>query len=235
MPKLGLALPVSSRSASELMRSLKDLIDDKEPAWPLVQQWIADASVDVDVLPTTPKTGGAALHAMQVTTRSPMGAIVYSSAGIIIDSGWLRVPGAGGHARFQRSLPEWNRGRSEGYLLVADDAVGGFFAINGGALGTDRGNIYYYAPDSLKWEPCELGYSDFLVWSMSGKLSEFAETLRWKGWQLEVKALNGDQSINFYPFLFAKGPPLKKRSRKVVSVTEQYELQLDMQRQLDAQ
>src|SRR5262245_1681878 len=126
------------------MRPLKDLIDDNEPAWPQVQQWIAEASVDVEVLPATPQSGGAALYATQVTTRSPMGAIIHRSAGLFIDSGWLRVLGSGGHARFQRSLPEWNRGRGNGYLLVADDAVGGSFAVNGGALGADRGNIYYY-------------------------------------------------------------------------------------------
>jgi hypothetical protein len=119
--------------------------------------------------------------------------------------------------------------------LVADDAVGGSFAINGGGLGEDSGNIYYYAPDSLRWEPCELRYSDFLVWAMSDKLGEFYESLRWEGWQAEVKPLTGDQAINFYPFLFAQGPPLKERSRSPVPVEEQYALQLDMQRQLGGQ
>ena len=34
------------------------------------------------------------------------------------------------------------------YLLVADDVLGGFFAINGGAFDGKAGNIFYYAPDS---------------------------------------------------------------------------------------
>src|ERR1700724_1908741 len=141
------------------MRSLRELIDDSEPAWPLVEQWIGKAAIDVDVLLADPAAGEAALYATQITTRSPLGAIAYQAAGLLIDSGWLRVLGAGGHPRFHRSLPGWNKGRSNGYLLVADDAVGGFFALNGGALGKDRGDIYYFAPDSLKWESCKFGYS----------------------------------------------------------------------------
>ncbi len=216
------------------MRALSELIDRNEPAWPLVLQWIGEASVSVEVLPAEPTAGEAALFATQVTTRSPMGAIVLNAAGILIDSGWLRVLGAGDHPRFQRSLPKWNEGRSNGFYLVADDAVGGFFAINGGAFGDDPGNIYFYAPDSLRWEPCRFGYSQFLVWAMSAKLGEFYSSLRWDGWESEVKKLTGDQAIGVYPFFFIdNGVPIKERYRGLVPVGEQYALQYDMQRQLD--
>jgi hypothetical protein len=215
------------------MRALAELVDRKEPAWPLVQQWIAEASVPVDMLPADPVAGDAALHATQVTTRSPMGAIAHNTAGIFIDNGWLRVLGAGKHPRLERSLPVWNEGRSHQFFLVADDVVGGFFAINGGALGGDLGNVYFYAPDSLRWEPCGFGYSQFLVWAMSEKLSEFYDSLRWDDWVSEVKQLSGDQAINIYPFLSAKGPPIKERHRRAVPVAEQWALQLDLQRQLD--
>ncbi len=215
------------------MRTLAELIDHKEPAWPLVQQWIAEASVSVEVFPADPAAGGTALHATQLTTRSPLGAIAHNAAGILIDNGWLRVLGAGKHPRFQRSLPEWNEGRSNRFFLVADDVVGGFFAINGGAFGEDLGNVYFYAPDSLRWEPCGFGYSQFLVWAMSEKLNEFYDLLRWDGWVSEVKQLSGDQVINIYPFLWAKGPPIKERHRGAVPIAEQWALQLDLQRQLD--
>src|SRR5436305_1147210 len=116
------------------MRAVSELINDIDPAWPLVQQWIGEASVAVEILPTDSAAGEAALYAAQVTSRSPMGAIALNTAGILIDHGWLRILGAGGHPRFQRSLPGWNQGRSDGFYLVADDAIGGFFALNGGAL-----------------------------------------------------------------------------------------------------
>ena len=215
------------------MRPLAELIDRKEPAWPVVQQWVAEASVPVEVLAADRAAADAALHATQVTTRSPMGAVAHNAAGIFIDNGWLRLLGAGKHPRLQRSLPEWNDGRSNGFYLVADDVVGGFFAINGGALGEDPGNVYFYAPDALRWEPCGFGYSQFLVWAMSEKLHEFYDSLRWEDWESEVKRLSGDQAINIYPFLWAKGPPIKERHRGAVPVAEQWALQLDAQRQLD--
>ena len=215
------------------MRALSELIDRKEPAWPLVQQWIAEASMLVEVLPADPAAGDAALYATQVTTRSPMGAIAHNSAGIFIDNGWLRVLGSGKHQRFQRSLPEWNAGKSNGFYLVADDAVGGFFAINGGALGEDTDNVYFYAPDSLRWEPCGFSYTQFLVWAMSEKLTEFYDSLRWDDWASEVKELGGDHVIGIYPFLWTQGAPIKERHRGRVPVAEQWGLQLDLQRQLD--
>jgi len=74
------------------MRTISELVDEEEPAWPLVQRWIAKASVDVEVLPLDdPKAGEEALLGAQVTTRSPMGAIAFNTAGIFIDSGWLRI------------------------------------------------------------------------------------------------------------------------------------------------
>ena len=50
-----------------------------------------------------------------------------------------------------------------GYLLVADDIWGGFFAINGGAFDGKAGNVFYYAPDSSKLEDTQLSYSRFLL------------------------------------------------------------------------
>lgn len=214
------------------MRPLLELIDRNDPGWPIVQQWIGAASVAVEILPTEPEFGEASLYATQVTSRSPMGAIVLNAAGILIDHGWLRVLGAGGHPRFQRSLPGWNEGRSNGFYLIADDAVGGFFALNGGALGDVVGKVYFYAPDSLRWEPCGCGYSDFLVWAMSGDLGKFYQSLRWSGWESEIEKLTADQTMGVYPFLFASGPPINERYRAPVPVAEQYTVQFEMQRQI---
>jgi hypothetical protein len=75
-----------------------------------------------------------------------MGAIVYETGGLLIDNGWLRLLGSG-HDRLTRTLPSWNHERSAGYLLVGGDVIGGFFAINGGALGPDPSKLYYWAPE----------------------------------------------------------------------------------------
>src|SRR5688500_18884145 len=153
------------------MWPLHELINRDDPGFPLVRQWVEAASRPVEILSPS-DAREEALVQTQVTTRSPMGAVVYETGGILIDGGWLRVLGSG-HARLTRTLPAWNSGRSDGFSLVADDAVGGFFAINGGALGDDVKSLYYFAPDSLDWEPMEGGYSEFIVWAFSGKLDRF--------------------------------------------------------------
>ena len=98
----------------------------------LVYEWISEAINHVEVLPPSYQNEDV-LHSLQVTTRSPMGAIAYETGGILVDNGWLRFRGSG------QQLPRPLDGNDydEGYLLIADDAVGGFFAINGGALGND--------------------------------------------------------------------------------------------------
>jgi hypothetical protein len=214
------------------MRALSELIDRKESAWPLVQQWVREASVPVEVLPAAPASADAALLALQVTTRSPMGAVAHNCAGILIDNGWLRFLAAGKHPRFQRALPEWNEGRSDRFYLIADDVVGGFFALNGGAFGDDLGKLHYFAPDSLRWEPCGLTYTEFLVWAMSDQLHGFYTDLRWEGWVPEIQSLSGDQALNIYPFLCADGPPIENRRRLAVPIAEQWALQLQLQQQL---
>jgi hypothetical protein len=206
------------------MRPVSELIDSAEPAWPLVQEWIRNATVPVEILPVESKVGEAALYAAQVTTRSPMGAIAYNTAGIFIDNGWLRVLGAGGHFRLQRSLPGWNKGKSDGFYLIADDIIGGYFAINGGSLNGELGLVSYFAPDTLQWEPCNFGYSQFLVWAMSENLGKFYESLRWNSWTIETTSINGDQAISVYPFLCAEGPPIGERDRRPIPISELYSL-----------
>ena len=38
--------------------------------------------------------------------------------------------------------------------------------------------IFYLPPDTLEWEDCELGYTDFLNWAFSGDLALFYENVR---------------------------------------------------------
>lgn len=98
-----------------------------------------------------------------------MGALVYGCGGIVIDGGWLRVLGSGCE-RMKRGIYSFNLGKSvseagqmPSYLLVADDILGGFFAINGGAFRGKAGNVFYCAPDSSKLEDTQLSYSRFFT------------------------------------------------------------------------
>ena len=162
-----------------------------------------------------------------------MGAVVYETGGILVDNGWLRILGSGAPA-LNRDLMGWNKDKQTGLLLIADDVLGGFFALNGGAFGqATLGKIYYLAPDTLEWEPLDMGYSDFLVFCFSGDLEKFCDGLRWKGWQAEVAQINGTQGILCLPPLFTKeGKDLHKVSRKPVPIAELWGLHNDFRQQM---
>jgi hypothetical protein len=223
------------------MRTFEELLNTEEPGWAVVQEWLREATNPVEVLPPVETNRKSALVAVQVTTRSPMGAIVYETGGILVDHGWIRILGSG-CKRLPRSLPEWNKGRTlkeygdpAPYLLVADDVIGGFFALDGGGLGGKVGSMSYFAPDSLRWESMNMGYSDFVYWCFTGDIAEYYADYRWKGWQKDVKGLPGDKVLGFQPFLWAKAESLENRSRRPTPIAEHYELQLDIARQLDGQ
>jgi hypothetical protein len=221
------------------MKPLEQLINTQEPGWPLVQEWMKNATNKIEILSNDTAQANLALYQTQVTTRSPMGAIIYTTGGILIDNGWLRILGSG-NPRLPRTLPGWNKGKTFGnygekpaFLLVADDVLGGFYAINGGELGKDLGKLYYLAPDTMEWEAMDMSYTQFLIFCFSGDLAKFYKDYRWEGWKEEVSRLKGDQAFNFYPPLFTKeGKDFAKSSRKAISVEEQYGYTLQMQKQL---
>lgn len=222
------------------MRTLEELINKEEPAWDLIQEWLQEAINTYEVLPRDAKRAETELLNAQITTRSPMGAILYETGGILINGGWIRLLGSGCE-RLDRGMFQWNKGKTfedygqpPAFLLVADDILGGLFAINGGAFGQDDlGQIYYLAPDTLSWEPMNCGYSEFVCWTLQGDIDLFYEPYYWKGWQEEVPKLNGNQVFSFFPFLWTKeGQQIEAVSRKVVPIEESYRLMMDMQRQL---
>ena len=199
-----------------------------------------EATNPYEVLPRDAKRAETELLNAQVTTRSPMGAIIYETGGILIDGGWMRLLGSGCE-RLDRGMFQWNKGKTfenygepPAYLLVADDILGGLFAINGGAFGQEGlGQMYYLAPDTLSWEPMNCGYSEFVSWTLGGDIHMFYEPFYWDGWQEEVSKLNGNQVFSFFPFLWTKeGQQIEAVSRKVVPIEESYRLTMDMQRQL---
>lgn len=212
------------------LRQLSDLVNEQESALPFVKELCGRIIGRCEILPANPNAGEA-LVATQVTTRSPLGAIIYHTGGILVDHGWLRILGSGKAAEF-RSLSDWNRGRSDGFFLVADDAVGGFFAIDGGVLGFEPGHVCYWAPDSLEWMSLKAGYSAFLSWACTGDLASFYSDLRWSGWQAEVEALALDRCIGFFPFLWTAGGGLDQRQRASVPIDEAFDLKTDIVRQL---
>lgn len=187
-----------ARGEPPARRTIAELVETPEPAWPDVKKWIAEAKVDVKVLPATRADGEKALVALQVTARSPMGAIALESCGLMLDRGWLRVLGAG-CKEMPRSIAVWNELDSGAprVLVVAMDAIGGLYGVNTGGLEGKPGDIFYFSPQSLRWEAMGGPYTSFLRAALSGELTKmYDDGVRWKGWEKDVSALGPDQGMH---------------------------------------
>ena len=212
-------------------RSLDELIVAEDPAIDLIKQWVSDATVQCELLPPGHEREDALLY-MQVTTHSTLGALAYDTGGLIIGNGWVRFLGSG-HAKLPRTLHGWNSTRTDGaFFLVGDDAIGGFFALNGGAFGDDLGSMYYWSPDSVEWESLHAGHSDVVAAFMTDYLNQFYQTLRWPTWREDTQKLSTDQCFLFFPFLWTKEGSLEGSKRSVVPVDEMWNLKVETYRQL---
>jgi len=213
------------------MHNLSELVNNEDPGIVKIREWVRSAVNECVLLPPSTQRDRVLLQT-QVTNRSILGAIAYETGGILIDGGWLRFLGSG-HPEISRTLPDWNATRSKHFYLVADDAVGGFFGINGGAFGPDLKNMYYWAPDSLDWELMNIGFTDFFVWALSDRLEQFYETLRWPSWRTDTAQLSGDRCFSFYPFLWTKEGSVTTSHREPTPVQEAYDLKVDLLKQLN--
>lgn len=192
-------------ATSRNMRSYSELLSN-DPAWPELGA-AARRSERTTILPRDADAARSCLERLQVTTRSTLGALAHETGGLLVDHGWLRLFGCGSDL-LRRALGDWNETVDvplSDFVLVGDDVVGGAFAINGGALGSARGNVFYFAPDRLAWEDLHMAHSAFVHWTLDGDLGAFYENLRWPGWQQEVEQLGGDQVLGMYPFPWTCG------------------------------
>jgi hypothetical protein len=212
------------------VRTLAELREVADPGVDRIREWIDEAIRPVELLEPHGSTDDVLL-CLQVTRRSTLGALAADTGGVLVDHGWLRHLG-GGSARVPRDLATWNGGggdpRCSGAMLVADDVLGGFFAINGGGLPGNAGDMCYLAPDSLRWEPMEMGHTAFVEWTITGALDQFYAGQRWYGWEAEVSAIPGDRALLIYPFLWAEGPPIGERTRGVVPIEELWRMWHDL-------
>jgi len=226
-----LLLVCNTSIAQNNMRSLKELIADTS-AMDILDHAIKIARNKFEILPPDSTKAKEALYQTQVSTHSLMGSIIYYTGGILIDNGWIRILGSG-NSKLDRSLPQWNKGKTfekdgerPGFLLVGDDVIGGFFAINGGAFGKDLGQIYYFAPDDLKWEAQHMTYTDFIYFCFTVNTNQYYSGLRWDNWQKDMKEISGNKGFYIYPFLWTKeGKDIKTDTRKVVPIQEIYDFE----------
>jgi hypothetical protein len=191
------------------------------PAWPDVLQWIQAARNTVEILPADRERRDEIRRIVGVSLESALGAVIHETGGLRVDQGWLRILGSGSSAvpRVARPDRKW--------IVVADDVVGGTFALHPPA-----GEVHYLAPDSLDWEPLGTKYSAWFRWCLTDSLAGFYRDYRGKDWKDRVRTLEPHQTFSIQPFPWAEGDPYPARNWKPVSTSELYEMMLDLQQQL---
>ena len=217
-----------------MARSLEELQNTDEPGIEVIRDWLGQASGNGAVLLTHEKAlAEATLLQLQVTTRSLLGAVVYDTGGILVDDGFLRILGSGR----ERSLLQSNRSAGlltdnedpSGALLVADDVMGGLFALNGGGFGSENmGEVFYLAADEMAWTPLEMGYSDFLAWCLTGDRTMLYETLASFDAFTYRPRPPISSTYSFYPFLWTREAHAQTPDVRVIPAEEIVRLRLEL-------
>ena len=109
-----------------------------------------------------------------------LGPLALNCGGMLADHYWGRLLGGGsGH------LPDLTTASGLGSptawvpppsLTAGFDVLGGRFAVSGGGLPGQAGEVCYWGPDTLAWTPLGAGYSQFARMVLGGGLAGFYTT-----------------------------------------------------------
>jgi hypothetical protein len=203
--------------------------------WPVIRQWISQARHSVWVLPPDSARASRQLNRLQLSPKSALGSIISNTGGIIIDSGLIRILGSGCN-EISRNIADWNFGKGfasedkiPAYLLVADDAIGGFYAINCGGLGDGFGDVYYLSPMTLEWENLSYSYTEFLALCFNGDIDKrYKPYVSSSGFSKDIGRLGFNNSYCFVPYLFVKKDKKIPQAKKAIPTEQLYSFYLDM-------
>lgn len=207
------------------IRAVSELVDVSDPAWDEIRA-LAEGSGSATVLDIERAQGEEVLWRLQVTARSYLGALALNTGGLLVDHGWFRLLGGGSPRMLDLASANdlgdpTSSSASPPSLLVAYDALGGRFAIDGGGLGVAPGEVCYFGPDSLAWGGLGGGHAQFVTAVIDGTLSATFADLRWANWEQEVESLSPDQALSIFPPPFTKeGRDIASASRRPVPVRE---------------
>ena len=108
--------------------------------------------------------------------------------GIIIDN-WIRLYGCGALNVMEKN--EKYNVQNEVEILIGEDVLGGLFGLK------DE-NVYYFAPDTNKWENLAVYYTPFIDWLVNrpNNVNQFYELFRWNSWKEDSKNLKITALLN---------------------------------------
>ena len=168
---------------------------------------------------------------INASPESALGSIIVNSNGIVVDD-WISILGQSSDQR--AGVTDFNTriGFDFGKMMVvAVDIVGGVFAINLGRFDTDYGMVWYFAPDTVRWESMEVRYSEFVAWAAQGDIAGFYQSFRWTGWKKDVESIDGfNYGVLIYPYLWSKECNIETAAKKKVPLKELIGTNLDFEK-----
>lgn len=182
---------------------------------------VKNSSKEIKILPVNMEVVKCIKTKYEINEESLLGTIIFNTGGIIVEN-WLRVYGSGELSFYERNdLIQYSD------VIVAEDILGGLFTI------LNDGNVAYFAPDCLEWEPMEITFSEFLYWTFHGDTDTFYKDYRWDNWKFDLKKIGNDKGISFYPFLWSSADSLESRYREEIPMSEIIKLEFDFFKQLN--
>ena len=150
--------------------------------------------------------------------------VASNCGGIVIDN-WIRLYGSG-----LINIIDKNNNIIDNFnydILIGEDVCGGLFALK-------ENVIYYFAPDTLKWESLDVYYSNFLNWVLNNPdgTSQFYKIFRWNGWEDFCKDIELDQGISFYPQLCFESK-IEDRSKRIIRIDEIIAMNYELSKQIN--
>jgi len=215
------------------MRVLAELLDQQEPALPLLQSWVGDAAGNgASLLSPDEMLRADTLIRLQVTTRSMLGAIAYETGGVSVADGLVRLLGSGGSRSLIRVAEVAGcplDGSYPDFIIVADDVLGGLFALNGGRFGASgQGEVFHLAAADTVWAPLGVGHTDFVAWCLTGDLMQLYGPLASLD-EFEARPRPAfDATYSFYPFLWTEEAKRDRPSVRIIGADESLKLRLDL-------
>lgn len=195
---------------------------NEQELWIEICNLISKSSKKICVFEGNKNVGYRELKKMNVFPKSTLGVIVIHSSGIIVDN-WLRLVGQKNLKH--KGILDYNDYQKENIsiekmTIIAQDVVGGLFAINVGKYQDGLKKVWYFAPDTLQWECMYMNYAEFVAWAIQGNTDEFYDSMRWKGWEEICSKVEFDEMMLIYPFLWSKECNIETAVKKVVSSDE---------------
>ncbi len=203
----------------------------KNSLWGKIYSMFEDSNRNISIYKGIESVGIQELSNLGINKDSALGGIILNTAGVCVDN-WIRIIGQsndehGGICKYNRLGKDIECDFVKGMLIVAQDVVGGLFAVNVSKFSEDINNIWYFAPDTLEWESLDMDYAEFIEWVVDGNVDEFYVNMRWNTWKEDCKDIHFEQAYLIYPFLWAKECDLSTATKRIVPFEEMKAINLE--------